>query len=446
MKITHFLFFFYSDSALYMNYRVTPSYIDGFKNAGRKAFYTLKKKRPSSDVKVSNFAGAAIDETKYLHGNTSMEGAIVSLAEDFCGSNHVPTITGIGAFGTRFVQDSAAARYIFIKTNNYMEELFKKADDQNLVEQQFEGETIEPIFHVPTIPLLIVNGAVGVGVGFKSVILPRSVKNVFTMVRDKIAKKKISDKLFVPYWKGFTGEVKKLEDNKWQVSGVMEVDSKDPRKVIITEVPITYDLVHYTNVLKKAKEKGIIDKYLDYSEDDIFKFEVKLNPNYMNCSKDELMKHLGLVDTITEILTCIDENNAIAEPESVKEIFEEYYKIKIKFLKKRITSEIKRLQDELDYNQEVYKFIMDVNKGNINIKLNKKDVEAKMKELKYKFTEKLIALPIYSLTKDKAAEAKQKVADKKVELEEMKKETPENVWLKDLDALEAKLKKEGRYV
>jgi DNA topoisomerase-2 len=226
----------------------------------------------------------------------------------------------------------------------------------------------------------------------------------------------------------------------------MEIDSKDPRKVIITEVPITYDLVHYTNVLKKAKEKGIIDKYLDYSEDDIFKFEVKLNPNYMNCSKDELMKHLGLVDTITEILTCIDENNSIAEPESVKEIFEAYYKIKINFLKKRIASEIKRLQDELDYNQEVYKFIMDVNKGNINIKLNKKDVEAKMKELKYKFTEKLIALPIYNLTKDKAAEAKQKVADKEVELEEMKKETPEDVWLKDLDALEAKLKKEGRYV
>ena len=145
-------------------------------------------------------------------------------------------------------------------------------------------------------------------------------------------------------------------------------------------------------------------------------------------------------------MTCIDENNAIREFNSVKEIFDEYYKIKIKFLKKRIASEIKRLQGELDYNQEVYNFIMDVNKGNINIKLNKKDVEAKMKELKYKYTDKLIALPIYNLTKDKAAEAKQKVADKKAELEEMKKETPESVWLKDLDELEANLKKEGLYV
>ena len=29
-------------------------------------------------------------------------------------------------------------------------------------------------------------------------------------------------------------------------------------------------------------------------------------------------------------------------------------------------------------------------------------------------------------------------------IEEMKKETPENLWLKDLDALEAKLKKESQ--
>lgn len=445
MKITDFLNDLYSDSALYMNYRSTPSYIDGFKNSGRKCFYTLKKKKPSSEIKVSNFAGAVIDESNYLHGNTSMEGTIVTLSQNYCGSNNLPIMEGVGAFGTRFVPESAASRYIFIKSNNYMDALFRKADDQNLMEQRFEGDLIEPVFYVPTLPLLLVNGAEGVGIGFKSKVLSRSVKNTFEMVRGKIEKKKLSDKLFVPSWKGFKGNVKKIDDTKWQVYGKFEIDAKDPRKIIITELPITYDLRKYMDFLKKIKDKGIIDKFLDYSEDDIFKFEVKLNSAYLKSTKDELMVLLGLVDTVTETLTCIDENNAIREFNSVKEIFDEYYKIKIKFLKKRIASEIKRLQGELDYNQEVYNFIMDVNKGNINIKLNKKDVEAKMKELKYKYTDKLIALPIYSLTKDKAAEAKQKVADKKAELEEMKKETPESVWLKDLDELEIILKKDGFY-
>ena len=112
---------------------------------------------------------------------------------------------------------------------------------------------------------------------------------------------------------------------------------------------------------------------------------------------------------------------------------------------KTLISSIKKSNPKEIFN--IYLFHRELSKKDINnIKLNKKDVEAKMKELKYKFTEKLIALPIYSLTKDKAAEAKQKFEDKKVELEDMKKETPENIWLKDLDALEAKLKKEGRYV
>ena len=449
MKISSFLNDVYSASALYINYRNTPSYIDGLKNSSRKCLYTLKKRKPSSEVKVSNFAGAVIDESKYIHGNASLETVIVNMSSNFCGSNNVPVMEGVGAFGTRFVNESAAPRYIFIKPTDYMDAIYKKADDQNLVEQEFEGDSIEPVFYVPTIPMLLVNGSEGIGVGFAQTILQRSVKNVFTMVRNKIEKKKLSEKLFVPSWHGFKGEVKSAGDLKWEIRGCLEVDEKDWHKVTITELPITYSLRKYLDLLKKLKETGVIYKYIDYSEDDNFKFEVKFDPLAKEMTKEQMMNTLGLVDTITENLTVIDENNAIKDEKnfkSVQEIFEAYYKIKIKYLKKRIVSETKRLQEELDYLNEVYEFIMDVNKGNINVKLKKADVEKKMKELEYKYVDRLIALPIYSLTKDKAAEAKQKAADKKAELEEMKKETPEDIWLKDLDELETKLKKDGLYV
>lgn len=446
MKISNFLNDVYSDSALYMNYRSTPSYIDGLKNSGRKCLYTLKKKKPTSEVKVSNFAGAVIDESNYLHGNTSMEGTIVTLSRNFCGSNNVPIMEGVGAFGTRFVNDSAASRYIFIKANDYMDSLFRKTDEPNLISQSFEGDIIEPAFYVPTLPMLLVNGGDGIGVGFSSKVLARSTKNVFTMVRNKIEKKKLSEKLFVPSWRGFKGDVKNVGGLKWEIYGCLSHDEKDWYKLKITELPITYELRSYLNTLKKLKDSGFILKYIDYSEDDVFNFEVKINPTVGKMSEDQLMRKLGLVDTITENLTCIDENNAVVEFNSVQEIFDSYYKIKIKYLKKRIASEIKRLEDELKYLDEVYRFIMDVTKGTINIKLKKSDVEKKMKELGYTYIDKLIALPIYSLTKDKAAEAKQKMVDKKAELDEMKKETPEDIWLKDLDELEAKLKKDGLYV
>ena len=446
MKISDFLNEKYSDSALYINYRSTPSYIDGLKNSGRKCIYTFKKKKPTAEVKVSNFAGTVIDESNYLHGNTSMEGTIVTLSQDYCGSNNIPLLGSEGSFGTRFVPESSAPRYIFIKPIPYMDDLFKKADEVNLVEQQFEGDIIEPMFYVPTIPLLLANGSVGIGVGFSSKILARPVKNIFTMVRNKIEKKALPDKLFVPGWRGYRGEVKNVAPNKWEVRGVISINEKDPRKVLITEIPVSYGLRSYNDVLKALKEDGKIDKYIDFSENDNFTFEVRLSPEYVGKSEDEIMNMLGLVDTVTEILTCIDENNAIVEFDSAKEIFDNYYKIKIKYLKKRIISETKRIEEELNYTNEVYKFIMDVIKGNIKINnVKRADVEKKMKELGYTYIEKLISMPAYNFTKEKADEAKQKLQEKKQELAAMKNETPENMWLKDLDELEAKLKKLNYY-
>ena len=70
---------------------------------------------------------------------------------------------------------------------------------------------------------------------------------------------------------------------------------------------------------------------------------------------------------------------------------------------------------------------------------------AQMKELGYTYIEKLISMPAYNFTKEKADEAKKKLQEKKQELASMKNETPENMWLKDLDELEAKLKKMNYY-
>lgn len=450
--ISNFLNNVYSDSALYMNYRSTPSYIDGLKNSGRKCLYTVKKRNLKTEAKVANFAGAVIEESNYLHGNTSMEGTIVTLSQDFCGSNNLPTLKGIGAFGTRFTPEAAASRYIFIKQTDYMDEIFKKEDDANLVNQEFEGDAIEPVFYVPTLPMLLVNGSFGVGVGFKADVLSRSLENVFTMVRNKLSNKKLSDNLFIPSWKGFNGTVKSLGDNKWEIRGNAEVDGN---KVTITELPISWDLQAYTQHLKdlrdmpsdeKKRKKWVkkIEKFIDYSEDDIFKFEVRLTPNEASKSKEQILSDLGVVETFTEILTCIDENNAIKEFNTVQEIFDSFYKIKIQYLKKRISSEIKRIENELQYYEELYRFIMEVVKGTINIKLKKADVEATMRKKGYINIDRLISIPLYSVTEDKAEEAKKKLEDKKVELESMKKETPENVWVKDLDELEKALKKVGR--
>jgi len=184
MNISKFLNEQYSDSALYINYRSTPSYIDGLKNSTRKVVYTVKKQNIKSQMKVSALGSKVVDTSGYLHGDTSIQGAIVTLAQDFCGSNNLSIMEPIGSFGTRHIPEAAAPRYIFTKPSKYFDYLFRKEDDHSLIEQEFEGEKIEPIFYVPTLPLILLNGSTGIGVGFASTILARDLNNIISIVNN----------------------------------------------------------------------------------------------------------------------------------------------------------------------------------------------------------------------------------------------------------------------
>lgn len=432
MKISDFLDNQYANAALYLNYRSTPSAIDGLKNSARKVAYTIKKNNIKNKLKVSNLGSKVVDCSGYLHGDTSIQGTIVTMAQSYCGANNLPILEGIGSFGTRQIPEAAAPRYIFAEPKNYFDKLFKKEDDINLVSQNFEGDEIEPMFYVPTLPLILINGSVGIGVGFSSKILNRKLENIVEAINNRLDAKEDNDNLFIPYWNGFEGEVKNLRNNKWEVRGIAEINKN---KVLITELPISYSLTSYLDKLKKLKDNGVILKYLDYSENDKFKFEVWLSPEESKLSKETIFSDLGLVETITESLVCIDEHNAVKEFNSAKEIFDYYFDIKIKYLEKRLKSELKRLEEEEKYLEDVHLFISSVISGTINIKAKKSELEKQLKDLKFTFIDKLISLPIYSLTEDKAKEAKIKWQNKVKEVEEMKQQTPVTLWKNDLKEL-----------
>lgn len=442
MNITDYLNNEYSDFALYANYRSHPSYIDGLKNSGRKVVFTIKKRNIKTRMKVSALSSEVIKTSGYLHGDASLQGVVVNCAQDFTGANNLPIIEGEGSFGTRFIPEASAPRYIYAKPSALFDDIFIKADDQNLQQQEFENEEIEPVYYVPTIPLLLANGSTGVGIGFADDIAARDVHNIITAIKQKLDGKRLKKDLFVPSWNGFRGSVIELEPNVWEIKGLADFNEK---KVMINELPIVdgkgnpYTLDGYLALLKKLRDNDVIDKYVDYSDDDIFKFEVTLSPAEQLKSTDKIMEDLGLVGKFSEHLVCIDENNAPREFSSAEEIFNAYYKIKIDSLKKRIKSETERLEAELRLCDETVIFIKEVIKGTINIKAKKSEVEADMKKKKYIYIDKLLSMPIYSITEDKAKEITKRYDEKKKELETFKLETPESIWKKDLAKLEKAL-------
>ena len=98
----------------------------------------------------------------------SLNKAIVGMAQEYVGSNNINMLLPNGQFGTRLDggKDSASERYIFTQLNEISKYIFPDADDAILNYLDDDGQSIEPDYYLPIIPMVLVNGGKGIGTGF----------------------------------------------------------------------------------------------------------------------------------------------------------------------------------------------------------------------------------------------------------------------------------------
>ena len=345
MQLSNFFNSDFVDYASYDNLRKIGSCIDGLKNASRKVIFTVLEKNIKEPIKVSQLANKVAEYAEYLHG--SLDGVVVNLGQDFAGTNNVPLLQKKGNFGTRFAQEASAPRYIFTYGSKNLFTLFKKEDLKILKEQMFEGERIEPVFYVPTLPLILVNGSEGVSSGFAQKILPRNPKNIIKYLTNKIQGKRNNKDLLKPFFNDFKGTVEQGETSfQWLIKGTIERTNKN--QITISEIPVGYDLKTYIKVLKTLEDSKVILDWDDLSDKE-FKFIVKMNPKDLDkLSEDEILDKLKLVKKVTENLTCLNANNQIQEFQSAEEILDYYFKVKMEYLGKRKDYLVQELKTDLD--------------------------------------------------------------------------------------------------
>ena len=190
--------------------RSIPHVVDGLKPSQRKVIYACLKKNLTSDMKVAQLSGYVAEQTQYHHGEQSLQGTIIGLAQNFTGSNNLNLLEPSGQFGTRLMggKDAASPRYIFTRLNSQTRAIFDSRDDPILEYEIEDGDKVEPKFYVPVLPMVLVNGAEGIGTGFSCNIPPYNPvdikENLMRMMRGEAP---VSMK---PYWRGFTGEVERL--------------------------------------------------------------------------------------------------------------------------------------------------------------------------------------------------------------------------------------------
>lgn len=108
-----------------------------------------------------------------------------------------------GQFGTRIQggKDAASARYIFTQLSPITRMLFNEHDDAVLTFLEEEGQSIEPEYYLPIIPLCLVNGAEGIGTGWSTSIPQYNPRDIIENMR--LMMKGLEPKPMIPWYKGF---------------------------------------------------------------------------------------------------------------------------------------------------------------------------------------------------------------------------------------------------
>jgi DNA topoisomerase-2 len=222
--------------SLYSVKRAIPCLVDGHKPSQRKVIYSCLKRNLVSEIKVAQLAGYVSEHSGYHHGEASLMGTIIKLAQSYVGSNNINLLMPNGQFGTRLMggEDHASPRYIFTELNPLTKMLYSDLDKPLLNYLDDDGTSIEPEYYVPILPIVLINGCNGIATGWSTTIPSYNPIDILTMMERKLTGKPYPE--IKPWYNGFTGTIEKIKDNQYMSKGkYVKVSANTIR---ITELPI----------------------------------------------------------------------------------------------------------------------------------------------------------------------------------------------------------------
>lgn len=179
--------------------RVTPDYKDGQKPVQRKILYTMQKMGAVDHLsKSANIVGMVMGKY-HPHGDAGIYGAIKPMVNWF--ETNIPLIYSESNFGTFQGDPAAAMRYTDIRLSDFAKEcmLGELGETDKVVDwiKNFDETTTEPEYLPAKVPILLINGAFGIGSGLK-VEIPRHNINEVIDATIKLIKNPNSPVVLIP--------------------------------------------------------------------------------------------------------------------------------------------------------------------------------------------------------------------------------------------------------
>ena len=421
--------------------RSIPNIMDGFKISQRKIMFSAFKKNITQEIKVAQFSGYVSENSGYHHGENSLNGAIINMAQDYVGSNNINLLTPNGQFGTRLQggKDHASERYIFTNLNPITRLIFNKEDDNILNYLNDDGFNVEPQFYIPIIPMILVNGCKGIGTGFSTDIPCFNPCDIVEYILNDLKGTKI-DKEFIPYYRGFKGEIIKVSEKKFKTTGVYQI-KKD--KIIITELPIGTWNEEYIEFLEKSINITIKD-YKDLSTDKDVHIEIILKDNKEDVDINEILKLSSSLSTTN--MNLFDNNDKLKNYNHIQDICDDFIKIRLEYYENRRIYLMNKLKEEKKLLKNKYTYIEELLNDTIDLrKKSLSEVNSILETKNYsKYNDNfnyLIKMSMDSVCEDNVLSLKENYMNKKKELEYIKNIKNSDLWVNELNILKKELDK-----
>ncbi|KAF2864297.1 type II DNA topoisomerase [Piedraia hortae CBS 480.64] len=480
------------------NQRSIPSVLDGLKPGQRKVLYTAFRRNLRKDVKVVDLAGSVLGMTAYAYGDTSMQQTIIGLAQNFVGSNNMNYLEPSGNFGSRLQggQDAASPRYIYTRLSPFARKIFHSSDEPLLTYNTDDGKTIEPEVYVPIVPMILINGADGIGTGWSTQIPNYKPEDVIENLKRRMdGDDKDSMVPMTPWFRGWTGRTEQTKETQFTFHGTVTITGEN--QVEITELPVrtwTQDFKDkLEDIIKAEKAPSFIKDYTEYNTPERVHFVVKIEEKYMSDSEDKIMELFKLSRPMaTSNLVAFDAQGRIHKYATPLDILEEFYQTRLVLYQRRRRHMLDVLENELAKFTNQARFILMIIDNKLVVSKKKKDVlVAELDRLNFKRFPKvadarkngeleeildedkneedveeaesnaaandfdyLLGMAIWSLTQERVEKLKKQISDKEEEIDILQKKSPKDLWKEDLDGLqaewhaqleeEAKLEKQSR--
>ena len=426
--------FIHKDLIHFSNYnleRSIPCVMDGLKTSQRKILFAALKRDLRSEIRVAQFAGYVSEHTGYHHGEASLNEAIIGMAQNFMGANNIAWLVPQGQFGTRLQggKDSASPRYIHTYLQPVVRKLVPEADFPVLTYRDDDGLPVEPEWYAPVLPMLLVNGARGIGTGYSTSIPQYNPVDLKRMLTEWLNGNEAAlDAPLKPFYSGFRGTIE--EDGT--VAGVYNKDKED---FVVTELPPGTWTADYREWLEKEMAEGRIKDFVDVSTDTDVKIRIR------GIEEKSLVK--SLTDKVkTTNMHAFNARGVITKYATPNDILKEYAHVRLGLYEKRRVQQIADLTSLLPYHLNVMRFIEDQISDKPKVDLRRKKTEechavlagAGYSKVEEKF-DYLMRLPVSTFTAESIEKNQRKLDELRTEIQRLERCSPAEMWLTELSGV-----------